>query len=128
MAIIIVTKMPIASTNKNTATLPNNSPVLSAGLRILDAVQTVDRREEQVLDPVLEGQWRFDLLITALDWAALIVGVVLTGRNHECQQPDHDGDQREDRVRAGEGPDPLFAGVSGRLLPSHCGPCRCVAA
>jgi hypothetical protein len=47
------------------------------------AVDAVDRREDQLLDPLTEGERRFDLPVGARDRGAVGVGGVLTGRDEQ---------------------------------------------
>ncbi len=58
-------KAPIASTNMNTPTAPKRLPDAEgdddAGLRVLEAVEAVDRGEEEVADALAEVLRRVDL-------------------------------------------------------------------
>src|SRR5690606_24660592 len=92
-------------------------------LDALDPVQAVDGREEEVLDTVDEPERRVDLLVGAGYRRAVVVELVLAGRDDERQPPDQQRHEREDRERAREAELPALLGrrALGRLLSRAVG-------
>ena len=102
------------------------------GLGRLDAVEAVDRRHEELVQPVVEGEVGVDLLVAARDRSpGLRVRLVHPGRHDEGQQPDGHRDDQEHRERRREPPTPCGPAASSSsvlvcvvavLAPSWSGP------
>ena len=71
--------------------------------RVLNTVQAVHRREEQLFDPLIGRQRAGGDLKTAR-YRAAILRLVMTGRNNPGQQPDHRGNRNQYGISAGKPP------------------------